>query len=272
MVEINRLITSVREKRPLIHNITNTVVTNFTANGLLSLGASPVMAYAVEEAADMAKNADALVLNIGTLTSPEIEAMILAGKAANEKGIPVVFDPVGVGATPFRTETARQIMSKVEITLVRGNAGEIANLSGVDWEMKGVDSSSEGSNRALAINAARELGTNIVVTGKEDIVTDGKVIYIGRNGHALLTNITGAGCLLSSVVAAFLAVHENKLEAAIGAVSFYGMAAEVAAETANGPGSFQTAFLDALYHLQPATVENGLKIKKDFAKIGRAHV
>ncbi|SDK29244.1 hydroxyethylthiazole kinase [Sediminibacillus albus] len=260
MSEIASLITKVRERQPLIHNITNNVVTNFTANGLLSLGVSPVMANAREEAADMASVADALVLNIGTLTTPQVEAMISAGKAANEKGIPVVFDPVGAGATPFRNKTALHILEQVNVSLIRGNAGEIAYLAGADAKVKGVDSSFQGNNQEIAIKAARQLGTAVVLTGEEDVITNGDSLYLGKNGHQLQTRVTGAGCLLSSVIAAFLTVKETELKAAAGAVSFYGAAAEIAADSSKGPGSFQTAFLDTIYHLNEKELQGKIKL------------
>lgn len=156
MEDAARGIELVRKQKPLVHNMTNNVVTNFTANGLLALGASPVMAYAREEAADMAKIAGALVLNIGTLSRESVEAMIIAGKSANEHGVPVIFDPVGAGATPFRTESAQAIMRKVKVSAVRGNAAEIANTLGEDWLIKGVDAGEESGDRTeLAKKAAK---------------------------------------------------------------------------------------------------------------------
>lgn len=262
MQDMSVMLKKVKEKQPLIHNITNQVVINFTANGLLALGAAPVMANAVEEAGDMAGVADALVLNIGTLTSPQIDAMILAGKAANKKGIPVVLDPVGVGATAFRNQAAERILQEVNVSLVRGNAGEVGFLAGVDSKVKGVESAYQGSSREIAVQAAGKLGTSVVVTGKEDIITDGKRIFTGTNGDVFLTQVTGAGCLLSSVVAAFLATGEDTLEAAACAVSFYGVAAELAAKNANGPGSFQVAFLDLLASLDGETVKAHIKIEE----------
>lgn len=252
----------MRVKQPLIHNITNQVVINFTANGLYALGAAPVMANAVEEAADMASNADGLLLNIGTLTTQQVDAMILAGKAANKKGIPVVFDPVGVGATPFRTAAAKKILDNVEVTIIRGNAGEIGFLAGLDSKMKGVDAVSSVDNKQLALQAVQVLGIPVIVTGKQDIITDGSDCYSVENGDPLLTKVTGAGCLLSSVVTAFLASGYNTLESATSAVGFYGIAAEVAAQHTSAPGSFQMAFLDALYQLNEEVVTETIRIEK----------
>ncbi|KIL42252.1 hydroxyethylthiazole kinase [Gordoniibacillus kamchatkensis] len=248
----------VRQAKPLVHNITNVVVTNFTANGLLALGASPVMAYAEQEVADMARIAGALVLNIGTLNETEIRAMKLAGQSANEHGVPVIFDPVGAGATAYRTATARGIMNEVKVAVLRGNAAEVAQVIGQDWQIKGVDAGEGGGSAAdLAIAAARQLGTVVAVTGKDDIVSDGKATYVCRNGNAILTRVTGTGCLLTSVIGAFASVVNNPAEAAVAALVTYGVAAELAAAeaAAQGPGSFQIALLNKLAQVSGADIE-----------------
>lgn len=264
--EIGHLLSQVRQEKPLVHNMTNVVVTNFTANGLLALGASPVMAYAKEEVADMAKIAGALVLNMGTLTSAEVEAMIIAGKAANEAGVPVIFDPVGAGATPFRTAKARELLNKVNISVIRGNAAEIANVVGESWAIKGVDAASEeGDILTLAKTAAKQLETTVVVTGVQDVVSNGDSAYIVTNGHSMLANVTGTGCLLTSVISAFVAVEKKRIvEAVIEALCAYEVAAELAADKAagEGPGSFQAAFLDALYHVEPEQVKQGARVEQ----------
>ncbi|WP_043933226.1 hydroxyethylthiazole kinase [Bacillus sp. EB01] len=256
--EITTLVDKVRQTNPLVHNITNVVVANFTANGLLALGASPVMAYAAEEVADMARIAGSLVLNIGTLTPSVVDAMVIAGSSANEHGVPVILDPVGAGATPYRTETARQLASQLRLSIIRGNAAEVANLIGEPWEIKGVDAAdSDRGIRELAVLAARQLETVIVITGKEDVITDGKSTYVIHNGHPLLTRVTGAGCLLTSVIGAFSAIEKNSIKAAAAAVITYGVAAEIAAEKAgvHGPGSFQSEFLNQLYKINSTDIE-----------------
>lgn len=250
--KIAMVLQKVKDASPLVHNITNVVVTNFTANGLLALGASPVMAYAKEEVAEMAKIAGALVLNIGTLTSTEVEAMIIAGKSANEHGVPVVLDPVGAGATEFRTNTARRILNEVKITLIRGNAPEVANVLGESWQIKGVDAGEGNGNVVeLAKSASKKLNTIVAITGKDDVVTNGNNTHIIHNGHPLLTKVTGAGCLLSSIVGAFLAVEKNSVLASVAAISSYGVAAEKAfsKKGAEGPGSFQIELLNQLSKL-----------------------
>ncbi|MFD1131161.1 hydroxyethylthiazole kinase [Paenibacillus provencensis] len=261
---LSSLITRIHEEQPLIHNITNTVVTNFTANGLLALGASPVMAYAEEEVADMVQHARALVLNIGTLTTDLVNTMVTAGKAANKYGVPVLLDPVGAGATPYRTDAALRILREVEITLIRGNAGEISHLIGEGMTVKGVDAGqSEVVERAqMAVRAARTLGTTVVVSGPEDVITNGDTGLVIKSGHPLLTRVTGTGCLLTSVIGAFLAVHDSVLEAGAAGLGYYGAAASIAGQKTEqmGTGSFQIAFLDELSNLEPSVYEKYVEI------------
>ncbi|TWN05122.1 Hydroxyethylthiazole kinase [Bacillus licheniformis] len=265
MEDAARGIELVRKQKPLVHNMTNNVVTNFTANGLLALGASPVMAYAREEAADMAKIAGALVLNIGTLSRESVEAMIIAGKSANEHGVPVIFDPVGAGATPFRTESAQAIMRKVKVSAVRGNAAEIANTLGEDWLIKGVDAGEESGDRTeLAKKAAKLWDTAVIITGSEDVITDGTKTYTVGNGHQLLTKVTGTGCLFTSVIGAFCAVEKDVCRAAVSAAAFYGTAAELAAAKteSRGPGSFQIEFLNQLAAVEAMDIKERGRIRE----------
>ncbi|MGG4489273.1 hydroxyethylthiazole kinase [Metabacillus idriensis] len=255
---IASILEQLRKEKPLVHNITNVVVTNFTANGLLAIGASPVMAYAKEEVADMAKIAGALVLNIGTLNEENVEAMLIAGKSSNNHNVPVIFDPVGAGATPYRTETARNIVKELSVAVVRGNAAEIANVVGENWAIRGVDSGDgEGDLIALAVKAAKQLNTIAVITGEQDIVSDGATTYICKNGDSLLTKVTGAGCLLTSVIGAFCAVEKDYVLASAAALAVYGSAAELAAEETEhqGPGSFQIEFLNKLYQISAEDVQ-----------------
>ncbi|WP_342042307.1 hydroxyethylthiazole kinase [Bacillus sp. OTU2372] len=255
----------VREVSPLVHNITNVVVTNFTANGLLALGASPVMAYASEEVADMARISSSLVLNIGTLNAQNVNSMVIAGKAANEQGVPVIFDPVGAGATTYRTDTAHKIMSEIKVSVVRGNAAEIANVIGEKWQIKGVDAGAgNGDKVELAIKTAKISGCVVVITGKEDIVSNGETTYVVSGGHPILTKVTGTGCLLTSVIGAFAGVEKDVLRAAVAALAYYGIAAEKAAKkTAEaGPGSFQIEFLNQLALVTEEDIKANASIKK----------
>ncbi|MGM1050590.1 MAG: hydroxyethylthiazole kinase [Bacillota bacterium] len=264
--ELSVLLEKVRKNKPLVHNMTNVVVTNFTANGLYALGASPVMAYSPDEVADMAKIADALVLNIGTLSRELVDAMIVAGQSANAHGVPVLLDPVGAGATTFRTESALRILSEVKVSLVRGNAAEIAHLVGEEREIKGVDAgdSADGGNVDLAIRAAQKLNTIVAITGQEDVITDGALVRIISGGDVLLTKVTGAGCLLTSVLGAFAAIEPDLMLAGTAGLAFYGAAASRAAERTSdlGPGSFQVAFLDELAKLHPGSVDGRSVIRE----------
>lgn len=263
--ELSALLEKVQKNKPLVHNMTNVVVTNFTANGLYALGASPVMAYAPEEAADMAKIAGALVLNIGTLSRELVDAMMIAGQSANAHGVPVLLDPVGAGATAFRTESALRILNGVKISLVRGNAAEIAHLVGEAREIKGVDAGDNAGdgNADLAVRAARELNTVVAITGREDVITDGTSVRIISGGDPLLTKVTGAGCLLTSVLGAFAAVEPDLIRAGSAGLAFYGAAASRAAERASGlgPGSFQVAFLDELAKLHSDSLEGHAAVR-----------
>lgn len=264
MKEISKVVDLVRESNPLVHNITNVVVTNFTANGLLALGASPVMAYAKEEVAEMASIAGALVLNMGTLRPEEVEAMLLAGKSANVNHVPVLFDPVGAGATSYRTEVVRHIPAEIDLAIIRGNAAEIANVINERWEIKGVDAGAGNGNIvSIARQAADELNTVAVITGKEDVVTDGERTILIRNGHSILTKVTGTGCLLTSVIGAFVAVEKDYVKAAVAALTFYGVAAELAAAKTveQGPGSFQIEFLNQLANITSDDIEKYGKIE-----------
>lgn len=259
------LLEKVRDENPLVHNITNVVVTNFTANGLLALGASPVMADSRKEVADMAKIAKAVVINIGTLNERTVEAMHLAGKAANQHQVPVLLDPVGAGATHFRTETAQSLISEIQFSAIRGNAAEIANVAGENWMVKGVDAgASEGDVAELVKQTARKFKTVIIATGKEDIVSDGETTISISNGHPILTKVTGTGCLLTSVIGAFVAAAETVLEGCVAALTVYGIAAQLAAEktASQGPGSFQIEFLNQLSKISKYEILEFSIIKK----------
>ncbi|WP_338818069.1 Hydroxyethylthiazole kinase [Moorella thermoacetica] len=252
----------VHEQRPLVHHITNLVVTNLTANVTLAIGASPVMAYAREEVADMARLAQAVVLNMGTLTGDVVEAMLLAGKAANNAGIPVVFDPVGAGATPFRTRTAQRIIKELHIDILRGNASEIASIGGFGGHTKGVDAAGAPARVAEMVKqVARDLNTVVAVTGATDYISDGERLIAVDNGHPLLTFVTGTGCSATSIIAAFRAVEEDGVTASTAALAYYGLAAERAAAVSQGPASFQVALLDTLYNLAGEELARGVKIR-----------
>lgn len=253
---------ALRERKPLVHNITNYVVMNETANALLALGALPVMAHAREEVEEMVGLAGALAINIGTLSPPWVDAMLAAGRAANGHGIPVVLDPVGAGATRYRTETAKRILDEVDVTVLRGNAGEVATLVGVEAEVRGVESIAAGGDPAeLACEAASALGVVAAVTGPVDHVSDGARVVAVANGHALLATVTGTGCMATAITAAFLAATPGEpVDAAAGALAAFGVAAEDAAREASGPGSFHAALYDALAALDPETLDDRARL------------
>lgn len=254
----------VREKKPLIHNITNYVVMNYTANALLACGASPVMAHAIEEVEEMVSLAGALVLNMGTLSAPWVDAMVKAGMRANQLGIPVIFDPVGSGATRMRTDTAKRLIEEVSIQVVRGNASEVLSLSPATLgsSTKGVDSVhtvDEATEFAAAL--ARKLKTVLAITGAVDLITDGQRAYRVKNGHEMMGCVTGTGCTATALIGAFLAVDRKVLDAATTALAYFGLAGEMAAIKAPGPGTFGIGLLDVLYNMKPEELSVGARIE-----------
>lgn len=251
----------IREQKPLIHNITNYVVMNTSANALLSIGASPVMAHAVEEVVEMVGFAKALVINIGTLSAPWIEAMVAAGKKANQQGIPVILDPVGSGATVFRTSTAHRLIEEIRPDIIRGNASEIKSLVRSGFGAKGVDSQHSPLEVLDDAHKLSESAGGIVsVSGPTDLIVNGsKVVRVG-NGHPMMTIVTGMGCSASAITGAFAAVNANLFQAAIHAMAVMGIVGEMAAERSIGPGSFQLNFLDVLYGLKETDFTVRLKI------------
>ena len=262
----------IREQNPLIHNITNIVAANFSANGLLALGASPLMSANVEEMQEVPKISQALVINIGTLIGKDREAMLQAGKTANEVGIPVVLDPVGVGATSYRRETVRQLLAEVKFTLIRGNAGELAAIAGElaaiageAWQAKGVDAGKgEVDLKAVAEKVAQRYGCTALISGAVDIVSDGTQTATIHNGTPLFPKVTASGCLLSAVCAAFLAVSEgNYFSATLEACVAYTIAGERAAQSLTTQvGQFQIRLLDELAALSPETIRQRGRINE----------
>jgi hydroxyethylthiazole kinase len=247
---------AIRGRKPLVHQITNYVVMNETANATLAIGALPVMAHAPQEVEEMASAASALVLNIGTLSDEWIEAMIAAGLAANAAGVPVVLDPVGAGATEYRTDTCRRLLDVLELAVVRGNSAEIATLAGRPAEIRGVEAIGANGGPDLAREAARSLGCVVAVTGPVDHVSDGETVNSVANGHELMATVTGTGCMSTAITGCFLGVQPHALTAATGALVAFGVAGEDAAESAKGPGSFHVALYDALYALDPETLDS----------------
>ena len=245
-----RLLETMRSTAPLIHNITNFVAMNTSANILLAAGVSPVMAHCEAEVEEMTALAGALVLNIGTLQENWVASMITAARVANTRGIPVVLDPVGAGATTLRTESAKRIMDSVNVSVLRGNASEVLSLGSATSTTKGVDAS-VGITEAV-VHAARQIAVEkeciVAISGKQDCITDGNRVFRVSNGHPLMTKITGIGCSLSAVSGAFCAVADGAfLEATAAAFGFYGVCGDLASQVSDKPGSFATAFVDCLY-------------------------
>ncbi|MCX5811251.1 MAG: hydroxyethylthiazole kinase [Proteobacteria bacterium] len=254
----------IRKRHPLIHHITNFVVMNSTANVTLAIGASPVMAHAHEEIEAMSAFSGALNLNIGTLTPYWVDAMLIAGKTAGKRGIPIIFDPVGSGATPFRTKTVRKIIAEVPVTVIRGNASEIMSLFAPEEEIKirGVDSLEtvdavrDGAHRLAGI-----LNKVIAVTGEVDFITNGEQAVEVHNGHPMFGLVTGTGCAATTAISCFCAVEPDPFTATVAALGYYGLAGEEAARISKGPGSFQVALYDTLYNLSEETMLEKLRIK-----------
>ena len=223
---------------------------NTTANALLAIGASPVMAHAIEEVRDMVSIASSLVINMGTLSEKWVEAMMIACETAHKKGIPVIFDPVGVGATPYRDQVASCITIQGKPSVIRGNASEIMALSKESVTTKGVDSTLASSS---AVDAAKRLslktGAIVVISGETDFITDGHNLRMVKNGSELMPKVTGMGCTATAILGAFAAVNANFLYAAVSAMAVMGVTGELASKQANGPGSLQMHFLDRLYNL-----------------------
>lgn len=250
----------IRAHKPLIHNITNFVVMNYTANVLLASGASPVMAHAENEVEEMVGFAGALVINIGTLTDTWVESMLKAGRKASELGTPIVLDPVGSGATRLRTDAAKRIIAETNVSIVRGNASEILSLHNEESKSKGVDSlhsvdEAEGSAMVLA----RELGATLAITGPTDFITDGERIIRVQNGHSLMPMVTGTGCSATAIIGAFAAVDPDPVTATATGLAFFGLAGEKAGQKAKGPGSFMTSLLDALYQITTDDLTSGCR-------------
>lgn len=259
------LITEVRGKVPLVHQITNYVTVNDCANVTLAIGASPIMADDIDEAADITAISSSLVINIGTLNERTIVSMLASGKKANKLGIPIVFDPVGAGASNLRNETTRTILSQIKLAVLRGNLSEVSFVAGLGATTRGVDASAADSDNdaaSVAIQAARRLGCVVAVTGAVDVISDGERTVKINNGHAMLSKVTGTGCMSTALVGAFAGISEDYLAAAVAGVTSMGIAGETAYEKASdkGTGAFRSAILDSICLLNQDIFESRAKI------------
>jgi hydroxyethylthiazole kinase len=261
-IDAYSLLKKIRAQKPVIHHLTNWVTIYDCANMVKLLGGSPVMAHAQEEVAEMAGIASGLVLNIGTLTPEFVQAMKLAAKSANAKGIPVLLDACGAGATRLRDEKCFELLKEVRIDILKGNASEIARLSGEDIHTKGVDAAVVNSNKiSLAQKLGEKLNCTVVITGKEDIVADKKMVYIIKNGDPLMANIVGTGCMAASVIGTFAAVEPKLSLAAVSGLVCFEIAAEIAAKGCRGPGFFKERIFDAIFKLDKKTIERMQRVQ-----------
>ncbi len=258
---IGALLGRIRDQRPLVHHITNPVTAGDVANVTLALGAAPVMAQAVEEVGEVVAQAGALVLNTGTLTTAAADAMVRAGRRANALDIPVVLDPVGAGTSSFRSSQIHRLLGEVRCTGVRGNAGEVAALTGSSGTVRGVDATAKvGDVADQARGLARQSGATVAATGVEDVVTDGTAAVRISNGHPLLARITGSGCMATAVVAAAVAVEPDPFAAAVMGLLCFEIAAELAAMRAAGPGTFRAELIDAIAGLDGAVIARRARV------------
>lgn len=271
MIMLETVFENARNKRPLIHNITNYVTVNDCANIVLACGASPIMADDIDEMEDITAACSGLCINIGTLNKRTIASMLAAGKYANRLNHPVILDPVGAGASKLRTETAIKLIEKVRFSVIRGNISEIKTLASGSGTTKGVDAdiadkvTEENLNETVAFAKAlaAKLGTVVTITGAIDIAADGKTAYCIRNGHPMMSSVTGTGCQLSAMTAAFAAANPNNpLEAAAAALCVMGLAGEIAYKRLSpmdGNSTYRNYIIDAVYNLTPSQLKEGAK-------------
>lgn len=256
-----QILNEIRSKSPLVQNITNYVVMNNTANALLAIGASPVMAHAIEEVEDIVSISSSLVINMGTLSEKWIDSMLLSIKKAKETHTPFVFDPVGVGASEYRTKTALKIIETATPSVIRANASEIMALAQLSQSTKGVDSTINTKDAVEgAILLSKKLNTTIVVSGAVDyIVTKNKISKV-YNGSPLMSKVTGMGCTATAITGACIAVDKDTHKGAVAAMAIMGITGEKANEYSKGPGSFQMNFLDNLYCISPEDIKQKIKL------------
>jgi hydroxyethylthiazole kinase len=258
IMNVYSFLQAVRDQRPLVHHITNWVTIYDCAQVVKSFGASPVMAHAIEEVDAMASLASALVLNIGTLTTEVVESMKTAAAAANRKGIPIVLDVCGAGATAFRDRKSLEILDSVKVQVIKGNRSEIARIAGQAALTKGVDAGDVAADlRAVAASLAAERACTVVITGAEDIIVGGGKELVVRNGHPMMANVVGTGCMAASVIGTFVGSMPDQIPAAAAAgLACYEVAAELAVKKSDGPASFKQHLFDAIYHLDEKQVRS----------------
>lgn len=258
MVAAAEMMENVRKKRPLVVHVTNYVTANDCANVTLCVGGSPVMTDSEEDIPEMIGKSSAVVLNIGTLNERTVDSMMLAGQCANRMKKPVIFDPVGVGATRYRTEIAQWLLDEITVDVIKGNAGEISVLADGNGSVRGVDSDSKVDFRNV-VSLAERTDAIIAATGVVDCVSDGETTYSLMNGHDLMDMVSGTGCMLSSVIGCYTGANGTSLESVSSAISAFTVAGEIAAVNSDGPGSFKVKLFDTLYNLRPEDLESRIK-------------
>jgi len=266
-LEIDRLtniLSAVRQRQPIVHAITNWVTANDVANALHAVGARPIMAFTPEEVKDIASGADALVLNLGTPTPLGIESMLRAGHQAVALGRPVIFDPVGVGASPFRMNASKRIISELRLTVIKGNRAEIGVLAERGGKLAGIDAVAGPEDLLTAAeHLSNTSGAVVATSGPQDLIVFAEHKVTVENGHPMMAQVTGLGCILTGLIGAFAAVENDPLAAAVGAIAFFGLAGEQAALQAKGPGTFKTTLLDILFTLTPEEMRQGIKLREE---------
>lgn len=258
---LTKILSTVRQKQPVVHAISNWVTANDVAAALHAVGARPIMASAPEEVKEIASGANALVLNLGTPSPLGIESMLQAGHQAVTLGRPVIFDPVGIGASPFRMNASKRILFELRLTVIKGNRAEIGFLSGRGGKLAGIDAVTGPEDLLKAADhLSRTSGAVVAVSGPQDLIVFSGQKVIVENGHPMMARVTGLGCILTAVIGAFAAVEGDPMVATVGAVAFFGLAGEQAALQAKGPGTFKTTLLDILFTLSPEEMEQGIKL------------
>ena len=256
-----KVLEKVWQQRPLVHAITNWVNAGDVANGLYAIKARPVMTVAEEEVKEVVSKADALMLNLGTPSPERVASMIMAGQRAQARGIPIVLDPVGAGLSHFRTTALNRLLAELTFSVIKGNQAEIGILAGAGGELRGVDAVAGPEDpETAAKELAKKTKAIVVVTGERDLVLDEGHRVVLDNGHPLMSYMTGTGCMLAAMIAAFVACERDVFLAAVAAVAGFGIAGEQAAKKAIGPGTFKVAFLDSLYSLTPEQIASGIRM------------
>jgi hydroxyethylthiazole kinase len=261
---LTKILSTVRQKRPVVHAISNWVTANDVASALHAVGARPIMAFTPEEVKEIASGADALVLNLGTPSPLGIESMLRAGHQAVALGRPVIFDPVGVGASPFRINASQRIVTELRLTVIKGNQAEIGFLTGEGGKLAGIDAVTGPEDLSTAAaQLSNTSGAVVAISGPHDLIVFAEQKVIVENGHPMMARVTGLGCILTGLIGAFAAVENDALAAAVGAIAFFGLAGEQAALQAKGPGTFKTTLFDILFTLTPKEMGHGIKLREE---------